>query len=362
MKFFIGTSDISSQIEAISQGLKSLGHETLTGSAQVRRLQQSKLDYNFSEMPYRYFKWLLLPNLRKRVYKKYGPPRERVLQKALKECDVFIFVTHPFRMDFSDLALIREAGKKIIFLFTGSDIRWKYAMEQDFAKHKVQSFSYPNYNDSIENFKTKIFRLRTVEKYAHHIISVPNQSQMALRPYHLFRQFVSSSKFTPNPQQRKEPVVIHAASSEVKGSPIIVKVLKELKEEGLAFDYKILSGLPFHEIKSEYENCDVLVGQMHFPSGGFQERELLACGKVVLSSMLLHYPDHQLKDSPIIDVNPDTLKETLRALIPDVEKRQALAEAARPYQEKHHSPEAFAQNLLDILNGQGKDEIAIPTF
>ena len=106
----------------------------------------------------------------------------------------------------------------------------------------------------------------------------------------------------------------------------------------------------------------MLIGQMFIPSAGFQERELLACGKVVLSSMHYDYPDHQLENSPIVDVNPLTLENTLRELIPDQQKRQQLADRARDFQEKHHSPTAFCQNILDLWSGEMSTSPIIPSF
>lgn len=345
------------------KGFRSLGHDTLSASAQVKIFQQSTLDYDFGEMQHRYYKWLLLPSLRRKMYAKYGHPRERILRKAIKECDVFVFVTMSFRRDLSDLKMIKEAGKKIVFIFTGTDVRWLYAMQQDFTKHGIPPVPYDNYNTDEHSLRQRLNTMRLAEKYADVIVSMPNQSQLALRPYYPYRQFVDLDKFDHRPAQRKRPLIVHAASnSSVKGSKIVIEVLEKLKSEGLKFDFKILSGLPFHEIKEEYANCDILIGQMFIPSGGFQERELLACGKVVMTSIHHHYPDCQLIDTPIIDVNPTHLEAKLRQWIPDLEGRQKLADEALPFAKKHHSPHAFCQNILDILDGTAGEAPIKPSF
>jgi hypothetical protein len=363
MKFFIGTSDISSQIGSMVKGFRSLGHDTLSASAQVKIFQQSTLDYDFGEMQHRYFKWLLLPSLRRKMHAKYGHPRERILRKAIKECDVFVFVTMSFRRDLSDLKMIKEAGKKIVFIFTGTDVRWLYSMQQDFVKHGIPPVPYDDYNTDEHSLRQRLSTMRMAEKYANIIISMPNQSQLALRSYYPYRQFVDLEKFDHRPEQRKRPMIIHAASNQAgKGSKVVIAILEKLKAENLEFDFKILSGLPFHEITAEYANCDMLIGQMYAPSGGFQERELLACGKVVMTSILHQYPDHQLVDTPIIDVDPTNLEAKLRQWIPDLEGRQKLADQALPYAEKHHSPHAFCQNLVDILSGKVGEAPINPEF
>lgn len=363
MKFFIGTSDISSQIGSMVKGFRALGHETLTASGQVRQFQQSNLDYDFGAMEHRYFKWMLLPGIRRRMYAKYGPPRERILRKAIKECDVFVFVSLAFRKDLSDLKMIKEAGKKIIFVFTGTDVRWLFSMQQDFTKHGILPIPYSEYNTSEVSLRQRLGTMRMVEKYADFIISLPNQSQLALRPYFPYRQFVDLDIFDHQPKQRKRPLIVHAASNNaVKGSKVVIEVLEKLKTEKLDFDFKILSGLPFDEIKKEYANCDILVGQIHIPSGGFQERELLACGKVVMTSMFMHYPDYQLDDSPIIDINPSTIEDRLREWIPNLEGRQKLADRALSFAQEHHSPNAFCRNILDMVNGTIGPEPIHPTF
>ena len=363
MKFFIGTSDISSQIGSMVKGFRGLGHKTLTASGQVKQFQQSDLDFDFGSMNYRYFKWLLLPGLRRKMYEKYGPPRERILRKAIKECDVFIFISMSFRKDLSDLKMIKEAGKKIIFVFTGTDVRWIYAMQQDFTKHGILPAPYDKYNTSEVSLRQRLRTMRMAEKYADFIISMPNQSQLGLRPYFPYRQFVDLEIFEHQPKQRKRPLIIHAASnSSVKGSEVVIQILEKLKAENLEFDYKILSGLPFDEIKKEYANCDILVGQMYIPSGGFQERELLACGKVVMTSMQMHYPDYQVDDSPIIDVNTASLEEKLREWIPNIEGRQQLADRALPFAKKHHSPNAFCSNILNLISGRADPTPIKPEF
>lgn len=346
----------------MAKGFQSLGHQTLTASGQEGKIQQSALDYRFNDMKFKYFKGVPIPSLRKRLYSKYGPPRERILQKALKECDAFVFVSFSFRNDLSDLKILREAGKKIVFIFTGTDVRWLPAVTQDFEANSIPTLPYENYDQSPESLRQRLTTMRMAERYCDGILSLPNQSQLALRPYHVYRQVVDPEDFTNMPRQRKRPLIVHAASnSAVKGSKYVERAFENLKAKGLEFDYKLVSGLPRNEIIKVYEECDVLVGQMFIPSGGFQERELLACGKVVLSSMLARYPDFQLVDNPIVDVNPDTLETELEQIIPDVERRQALADRARPYMMKEHSPEVFCQKIIDIVEERQKPEI-VPSF
>ena len=200
----------------------------------------------------------------------------------------------------------------------------------------------------------KLQYMRMAEKYADIICSHPGTSQLALRPYYWAGPPLDLTPFRHNPTQRKVPVVVHAPSSGAfKGTRYVMPVLERLKAEGIPFTYELIKNLPYTEAIERYANADILVGQMLCPPGGRQEREFLATGGVVLSSMGYGYTPHSHMfnpdNCPIIDVRPETLYDELKAAILDHARRIELAQQARPYVEQHYAITPYCHDLLNWL-------------
>lgn len=364
-KVFIGLNNIASQIPDWKKGFQDNGIETFTISESAKtKITDGDFDINLNTPPYNYF-----PSIRIKKFYKVFPKkltlRYHLLKKMIRECDVFVFISNSFFRDFSDLELIKKAGKKIVFVCVGDDVRWYHSTQQNFAKYKIPPVEYDeNYDKGVQGLLPRIQRLRSIEKYADIILSLPNQSQLALRPYYHFWIHLNTNDFKNKPSQRKIPVVLHApSSSSVKGTKYVLKAFEQLKKEGIAFKPILLKGKPYKEAIKEYENMDILVGQLLIPSGGKQEREALACGKVVLTSMYYEYEDITPDDCPIIAITPETVYEELKKIILDQSRRQELAAKGRAYVEKYHNPQKIVQRIIQILdNPNAEKPDYYPTF
>ena len=101
---------------------------------------------------------------------------------------------------------------------------------------------------------------------------------------------------------------------------------------------------------------------MLIPGGGKQEREALASGMVVLSSILRQYPENIPGDCPIIDVGPETLYQELKRILSDYLLRVQLAKKGRPYVEKYHDTKKICQNIIEILSSNKPKYNFFPDF
>jgi len=172
----------------------------------------------------------------------------RVFNKAKNECDVFIFIWSSFFTDFSDYKILKSLNKKIITFFVGDDIRWQSAMEQDFTFYKIPHIEYSDIKNTPISLNQKLRFLRTAEKYSDIIFSAPNQSQLALRPYHKIFVPVNIEKYPCNDKQREIPLVCHAPSvSAGKGTKYVLKAIDRLKDEGLSFEFRLIQDIPHNE-------------------------------------------------------------------------------------------------------------------
>lgn len=364
MKIFIGLSDMASQVSDLAKGFSELGFATHSAIIEPHLLHATRVDTilhrdNFISRR----KWF---STRFRNWLLYSSQRKKLLIERSKDCDTFIFVWDTFFQDCSDLALLKSMGKKIVVFFMGSEQRWCHAYGQEMAKYGIPSYydglSPSDIQFSLRGLKRKIRYLRTVEKFADAIFSLPNQSQLALRPYQHFFIPADSGLIQEKAQQRQVPIVAHAPSKRsVKGTSHVLEVFQRLQAEGVSFEPLLIENVPYHEALCRYSNVDVVIGQLFIPSGGKLERECMAAGKVVLSSVWRKYPDDLPVDCPMIDVNPNNLYQELKAIISDYNRRQQLANEGRRYVEKYHALRPVCYQVLSALQHPEKSALT-PRF
>jgi len=370
-KIFIGLEDIASQIGDFAYGFRKHGIETLTAvySSKTPR-QLTTVDYHI-EASVPPSEWFEDKALAKQVQELTRSNLQQFIwEKALEECDTFLFLWYSFTLDFSDFAELKRRGKTIITFFVGSDVRWYFAELQDFKPFGLSPMEYDAYGKSKPHLHTVLHYLRTSEVFADYIFSTPGQSEMALRPYFNVGVPIQMNRFTEHISQRKVPVVIHAPSRRIrKGTNTILATFQKLKDEGIPFEIELIEEMKHEDAIKRYENADILVGQLLGPYCGKQEREALACGTVVVSSMCYEYIKSKcteetkgVSECPIIDANPSTLYTVLKETILNHQKRIDVAKRGRAWAEKYHSAENVAKKILDIVSKKSKAYEFYPTF
>lgn len=345
-KIFIGLNNISSQIGDFGRAFNALGIDTLTASIDHKRIvDSSDLDVVLTDQIPAH---LTDPAARQRALVEAN---RALWARAVEECDTFFFMWSSFRNDLADYIQLKEMGKRIVVFFVGSDSRWVPAMRQEFARYNMPPIEYPEgyhlYGDLPVH---QLQRVRMAERYADVIYCHPGHGQLALRPYMSSLPPIDVTPFVENTCQRERPLVVHAPSNDAfKGTRYVLPVIEQLRAEGVPFDFELIQNLPYREAIARYSDADILVGQMLAPAGGRQEREAMASGTVVLSSMRYDYPQRFLDDCPAIDVRPDTLYDQLKAIILDHNRRQELARLGRPHVEKNHDVVAYCRRIVEHL-------------
>ena len=353
-KVFIGLSDIASFVSDWDSGFNELHIKSLKGSIDYQASSQnSKLDFVVKKHQDKigYFKPRRISVRLKPWWDK--KVRSYFFKQALKNCDIFIFFWESFYTHFEDYKILKQHGKKIVTIFVGDDIRWQPAMKQEFMTHKLPIIEYANYDYTVKALNLKLEYLRIAEKYSDMILCQPNAMQLAIRPYHCLSIPIVASDYIEEKKQRTKPLIVHAPTSVGKGTKYIEPIIEKLKQDGYEFEYKRIQNVPRHEALKIYQNADIIIDQLLTPGGGKLAYECLAMGKVVLT--LMGYDNYnQLKsiDCPLVDVNPDTLYNTLKTIIPNVSLRNEIALKARPFVEKYHHPKLIVENILNHLSGE----------
>jgi glycosyltransferase involved in cell wall biosynthesis len=144
--------------------------------------------------------------------------------------------------------------------------------------------------------------------------------------------------------RRTEVVVVHAPNHRhIKGTESVIAAISELRAEGLPVRLELLERRPNSEVLAAVRTADIIAEQFVAGYGLFAVEGMSAAVPVI--SALSWMPDDVRAElerlgCPIVDADRFTLRDELRALVGDSERRRILGEAGRRYTLEHHSYEA----------------------
>ena len=143
------------------------------------------------------------------------------------------------------------------------------------------------------------------------------------------------------------PLIIHAPSAPgAKGTKFILAAVEKLHAE-CDFDFRLVQGLPPLEAKELMSRCDIFVDQLIAGAYGLAAIEAMALGKPVVCfikpSQLAHYPPQ----FPVINADPSTIEDVLRALLKDGPRRNAAGEASRAWVEERHDARKVVARIAE---------------
>lgn len=255
-----------------------------------------------------------------------------------------------------DVKLAHISRKVIFVTYQGDDARQGDYCKKNYKIHFVNEVEAGYYTE--ETDKTKRKKIQIFDKYADAIYALNPDllnvlpSRARFLPYAIvdlkdwsFLGTQKGSSFVPH--------VIHAPTHrEVKGTKYILSAVERLKNEGLQFDFTLVSGLENKEARKIYEKADILIDQLLAGFYGGLSVELMALGKPVICYLreedLIHLPEEMRLELPIINAEPDTVYNVLKSII--IDKKSELHELgmrSRKFVENWHDPLKIAGNLKD---------------
>jgi hypothetical protein len=368
MKIFLGLANVASIIPSLKKDLEDLGHQ----------VHSSWIDWNTpiiqgkpDRLLNRQVKGSGNPLLRKYFFRNVWRAEMLIeLYRASKKYDAFVFLWTPFMYDFGndwmfeDLKWLKKRGKKIVQVFVGDDARWYYAAKQEFESYGFDPVCYPEYDYSVTGLRTRLLKIRKAEKWSDAIFSRLDQGQLELKPYYRWHMMVKTSAYPHHPEQKKRPLILHAPSSPlIKGTQYVLQAIEQLNKEGFEFDFKLIENMNHADAIKEYAKADIVIDQLVIPGTGKVSSECLAMGKVVLSHMAYgKYPQKNDPRYPVVDVNRHNILETLRSLIPDLEKRKQIASRGRAFADDVLDTRHFSRKVSDIFEGKNVPYDYTPDF
>lgn len=279
--------------------------------------------------------------------------------KALFRCDIFVFIygSSFFLETYLDYPILKLAGKKIVSVFCGCDVRHWSAYNQEFESLgldvQFKSVCKECNQRSACYLTQKLKTVQVAEKYSDLILSHHSLSQLLAKPYMRAYNPVVLSEYRFNVPARDIPVVVHAPTNRsIKGTAQVLAAVERLREEGIRFDFKLIEDTNNSRMREILTDSDIVVDSVSGCAIGLLSLESMATGNAVLSGYLTG-SDVLSVSCPVVNVNPSNIYDELRRLILDKNHRVTLAYAGRQYVETYHDHIAIARQILGWLESDG---------
>lgn len=330
-----GTIEIANQMNTITQGLKKIGIDAKT------------INYYPSYLGYE-SDYTLNINSFKDI-KEANIETKKIASKMIVENDVFHFhFGTSLALDYSDLHLLKEQGKKIIMHHWGSDVRMLSIAKKINPYVKVKDLNE-------EGIKRK---LNFLSKYVDYCVVADSELYCYVKDFYkkviLIPQAIDLDKYkisTSDNKKNEKFTIVHAPTNrQTKGTSFIINAVEKLKCK-YDFEFKLVENLSHEEAKKIYENADLIIDQVLIATHGLFSLECMAMGKPVIcyisDFMKTCYP----KDIPIISVGPDEIETKLEFILNNKEMLDPIGANGRKYVEAYHNHLDIARRLLKIYEG-----------
>jgi hypothetical protein len=258
-RVFLGMIDIAGQMGSFKQGYQALGFTVFTMVRSRNELARMEYDFVYSSL---YPNWLLNSNKAVWLRKLYTltvaqPIYWLVLFAAIVRCDIFHFMWFLERENRFILYVLKKMKQKVIVSFVGSDVRWYPLWVKEHDERSISHQDIKSLMRQAQKSKVTLERqLRTVrvfEKYVDIIISVPEQSQLLLRPYFNFYIPLDLIKMNFQVLSKSIPSVAVGVTEPVfKNSDTVIHALEEFRKQSRKmFEIKVLKDMPHEQVLRE---------------------------------------------------------------------------------------------------------------
>jgi hypothetical protein len=362
LRILVGTVETAGQIPDIADGFRQLGHAVTTAVSHRHPFYpHHRYDVEIHKQQI-HWSW----KVNHMIQLGRLPP-------LVARHDVFVFLWGgtSLLVNNSEYPLLRTLGKRIVSIFCGDDVRHPSSFDQQSAFFVKEKSAVPL--EVLRQLGPEIFKddplsrplrnLRIAERWSDLIISQPNQSGLAVRPYMHFFVPLNLSRYKEVVPARDVPVVVHAPSNmAVKGTDMIMAALERLKSDGVPFEIRLLHGVTSNEVFHELADADVVVDQLHMPLHGKLGIEAMASGCALATGNREEFEPFP-PSRPIWHIGPENLYDQLKRVLIDKELRIRLALEGRKYVERYHDHVGVARRIVEHLSiGVLKQYDHYPTF
>ena len=259
-----------------------------------------------------------------------------------------------------ELRFARWLGRRIVFIFHGSDSRPPYLDPQIRAR---------NVGMSISTFRQIVAEchatVRRCDSLADEVIDNPFSAQFHGRTcvnWHAIGIPCAVVPLEPPPPPNDRVRVLHAPSHpETKGTPLIRDAIARLCDRGLPIDYVEIVGRSNEDVLTELARCDLVIDQAYsdVPMAGLAtEAAGLGRPSIVGSLATAQFAQFIAPDDmpPTYVCHPDDIETAIERLVRDRALREQLGRAAHAFVLRHRTAVAVATRMMRVLRGDVPDE------
>jgi glycosyltransferase involved in cell wall biosynthesis len=251
-----------------------------------------------------------------------------------------------------ELPLLRAAGKGIVVYPYGGDARVASATR---ARGPWNAYSDIPVGQEDSDERDVRRRLRLFGRWADVVLGcadlvedLPRLDGVLLYPF-------DTTDWQPVPEVDDGVVtVVHAPNHRhYKGTRFLEAAVEALRSEGLPVELVVVEGLTNDEARAIFSRADIVADQFLLGAYALFAIEAMALGKPVLCRLDERYRRFhpEWADCPIVNADPDSLAEELRALVRDPARRRELGSRGPAYVQRYHSLEAVGATLDRIHRG-----------
>ncbi len=390
MRIFLGLAEVSGFYTNLRKGFAELGVDV-----ELVTLSEHRFQYGDpAQKPglwTRFARWGVAGRLKAQARGKLSRlfwaamaavSRLTLLIWAIVKFDVFIMGCSTSFFRFRELPILKLLGKKIIYIFHGTDGRPAFmdgfAEDTFLPQHLRDGTGYiPPFveTDSDEDTAARCEAYRQlihwrkgnvdkINQYADIIVDSPSHGQHHTKPF--VQRSIIGMPYIPNQDllnqsaERAKPqgeglVVLHSPSfPSGKGSPQIRAAIEAVRAKGHTIELIELTGRPNHEVLEHISRCDFVIDQAFsdMPMVGFATEAAFFGRPAIVGG---YYADFLEKDldsdwrPPTHFCHPDQLEAAVERLVTDAEYRAELGQRARSFVEAKWHATASARRLLQLL-------------
>jgi len=349
MRIVISGHEICGLIHDLAEELERRGHVVVT-VAMPHRFFPYSYDYEQHAFPASYLTrrfgnramWRRVFQILWEVQRSWHKAVElRLRIRLARSADLYVRVWADIPFDCEVFQAIDRGVTRVASLLMGSDVRDYDVFRRQFG---ITRWEFPLEYHAVQ-LDRKLRVLRTHERYADAVFSVPDQMGLALRPYHHLQVPLRLDKFTFRIPGRDVPIVVHAPSvPHVKGTDRILESLTSLRNEGIQFELLSIRDVPHAELLKVLAEADVLVDELVVHGPGWASFEAMASGCAVATRYLEESPP--CFRPPVWSIDEDNIVDRLRVLLTDRDLRIRLAEQGRQYVEANNRIDHVVDELL----------------
>lgn len=244
-----------------------------------------------------------------------------------------------------DLPYIKGSGAKLVYGFTGYDLRRK-SVEMERNPHSPWHHGLQLQVNEDHQLRYLDYLRQWVDCF---VVTDP-EMQSYLPEAEILPRALDLKQFAfVGVERPRRPLVVHSPSDRVmKGSDHVIQAVEELQAEGLDFEFKLIEQMDHSEAAEWLRRADVIVDQVRIGWYGVAAVEGMALGKPVIAYLLDHARERMTPEVPVVNASPDTLKHRLGDLVRDADLRLELAEKGRAFAEQVHDIDKVVERLEQL--------------